>query len=295
MKTTTLAIIISILAFTFSCKETKHDDKQTKTFNIENAADNFTAFLKIRASLDTTVESVYWWTGVVYASLPEQKVVALFNFEGINVARLRRIENGYRMLTREASVYKDLKTNEIIETWANPFTNKNVAVVQVWNDPVNQSFINKGDWKVPYLLKDNMLSLYADINLFYPNPLSPELYPKATSEKMYKSTEMFNFFADYAETSKTENNSVEAFITWTRVGQWLPWMQMGETKGELIYQCRGKKLINGFAEIPQNFRNYITSKHPEYQHAPQADTTRNETSWTYFKKLVDAGLYKFAE
>lgn len=280
-----LTIIYSI---TTSCNK-----KESTKLNLDNYKDNFKAWIKVRGSLDTNQTTVYWWSGSIYAQIPNKKPELILNFEGINVAKMQKIEGGYRMLTRECGFYKDIENNKIIETWNNPYNGKNIKIVQVWNDPVNQTFMEDyGDekWSLPYQLLGNDLQIFFDVHLQYPNALDTINYKQYSAGNDYIASEMFNFFANINDVNNEELNSVPNNITWTRIGQWLPWMQMGKIPGQLIYQCRGKKL-NNYNEVPQEFREYVVSHHPEYANAPEVYVKPNETSWSYFKKQIDNKLY----
>jgi len=68
-------------------------------------------------------------------------------------------------------------------------------------------------------------------------------------------------------------------------------MQMGDKVGNLVFVCRGRKLPGGYADLPLTIREYVEAKHPEYSSAPTEFLEPNETSWTYFKKLLDSGEY----
>jgi hypothetical protein len=51
-----------------------------------------------------------------------------------------------------------------------------------------------------------------------------------------------------------------------------------------VYHCRGRKLMGGYAELPQHLQAYVDANHPEYRTAPTEITGPNETSWTYYMK-----------
>ncbi len=280
--------VIFITVFILSCNKS-----EKVKLNLEDPKDNLNAWIKIRGSLDTNKTTVYWWAGSVYAQVPNKKPQLILNFEGINVAVMKQIKGGYRMLTRECGFYKDINTNKIIETWQNPYNGKDVKVVQVWNDPVNQTFLEDyGDekWYLPYQLLGDDLQIFFDVHLQYPNVLDTANYAIYSAGNDYIASEMFNFFANINDVNNEELNSVPNTITWTRIGQWLPWMQMGKTPGQLIYQCRGEKL-NYYQDVPQAFRDYVAAQNPEYANAPEKDIKPNETSWSYFKKQIENKKY----
>ena len=77
-------------------------------------------------------------------------------------------------------------------------------------------------------------------------------------------------------------------LSWMRMSPWLPWMRMGDRPGGLVFHCRGYKLAS-YEQVPERTRAYVAANHPEYAHAPEQWTEPNESSWTYFRKLVESG------
>jgi Protein of unknown function (DUF1838) len=83
----------------------------------------------------------------------------------------------------------------------------------------------------------------------------------------------------------SELNSVtELKLSWDRIGQWLPWMKMGEQPGQLIYSATGGK-VGGFTELPPLLQAEINNRVPLYKQAPNAFIEGEDmTSWLYFQK-----------
>lgn len=73
-------------------------------------------------------------------------------------------------------------------------------------------------------------------------------------------------------------------IFWTRLGPWLPWMEMADRPGNLLYQCAGCKVMGSYAVLPEDVRAYVEQHQPIYIHALTEFARPNETAWTYFKK-----------
>ena len=85
------------------------------------------------------------WTGVVRISIfflrdfehhvrhgrsykPGEAPTVIFNVRGMNVARAKKLQNGsYDLLARELQLYLDPETNEVLHTWHNPYSDKNVT------------------------------------------------------------------------------------------------------------------------------------------------------------------------
>jgi len=252
-------------------------------------------YMRVRGDLSGK-EVVYHWTGTAYSYVPNENKKILFNFEGFNIARTVNTEGGYELLTREAAFYLDPLTGKILETWKNPFTGKTVPVVHVWNDPVNQD-LTFGPEYLPYVRKmlpstdlGDQIAFNNEIFPLYDNPLTRKEYGDFSQGDKYQSAEFFQFFVNKADLANKDLTSVPATISWTRISPWLPFMRMGDRPGNLVFVCRGRKLPGGYSELPLAIREYVEAQHPEYNSAPTEFLTPNETSWTYFKKLVDTGV-----
>ena len=60
------------------------------------------------------------------------------------------------------------------------------------------------------------------------------------------------------------------------------------TPGWVIFSGRGGKIAN-WDSMPETIRKEVAENYPIYSEPPPLDDTRpNETSWTYFKKQIDA-------
>eukprot|EP00177_Eucheuma_denticulatum_P006137 GFKZ01011194.1.p1 GENE.GFKZ01011194.1~~GFKZ01011194.1.p1 ORF type:complete len:563 (-),score=51.96 GFKZ01011194.1:196-1764(-) len=255
-----------------------------------HSEDNLRGFIKTRGSLIPGEEFVFWWVGDIYDLVDGQSSRHMFAFEGFNIGRMVRVDGGWRMLTREVGIYKDPVTGEILDTWENPETRATNKCVHVWNDPVNQQFLLRGPrgaFKVPTTMQGDDIYWHSEIFLKYKSPLTRDEYPEQAQSDTYQSTEMFQFFSKKAD-MLSDKPSADCLISWVRVGQWLPWMEMGDRPGRLVYHCRGRKLKNGYSDLSEQVRNFVAREHPEYSSAPTNYTTPNETSWTYMKKLLDA-------
>lgn len=248
------------------------------------------AFIKGRCSLDPEEEVVFWWTGNLYSFIPGQKSQRLLRIEGYNIGRCLKKDDGYQFLAREVMLYKSPADASILEQWQNPLSQETVEVVHVWNDPVNQVYAPQGPYG-PFALPvtdlgNGRVCISVDILLAYPSPLPRADYPRSSQSDLYQGAELFQFFLQRADIENADLRSIPCEVSWTRLGPWLPWMEMADRPGTLLYQCRGCKLARGYADLAPDLRAYVEVHHPEYRHAPTEFTRPNETSWTYFKKLL---------
>ena len=112
-------------------------------------------------------------------------------------------------------------------------------------------------------------------------------YPLYSQSNTYKFAELYTYFASAAELADTSRPSVSMVGANTRVGNWFPWMEMGQRRGWLLSQVRSKK-IKSVTDLPRELLDYWTKRDPAMLEAPTEVTGPNESSWSYFKKRVDA-------
>lgn len=243
--------------------------------------------IKARGSLDGN-DTVTWFNGTTWAWVPGQQQRPVFAFEGYNVARVVEAEGGFDLLTREAVFYIDLASRQPLEKFANPFNERTVEVVHIWNDPVNQQLRADGP-RGPFLLpitdcgEESVITL--DVYLTYPSPLTRAEFPENAQSDIYQAAELFQFFTKRADLEDDAVLDAPARVSWTRIAPWLPWMEMADRPGQLVYHGQGYKLPGGFGSLPAWIQDRVTASKPEFATAPAAITGPNESSWSYFKKV----------
>jgi hypothetical protein len=256
--------------------------------------DALKAMRKLQASLVDGKPAVFWFQGSVFSRMPGERDRQLFTYQAMNIRTTYPVTDpargaGHRLVSREILLYMDPQTKQVLRTWKNPWTGKDVEVVHIANDPVNQppSFAQgpRGPARFDATLRDGWGVLTAEVPLFYPNPLGGEYQEYVGGT--YHAIELFNFFFREDEVLGPGPEAPSVSVAWARVCQWLPWMEMGDRPGWLIFNGAGKK-IAGYEALPEVLRQEIEAGYPAYQTPPPADDARpNETSWTYFKTKID--------
>jgi len=262
------------------------------SLDLDDPGQNYRAFMRTRGDIAGD-EVVFYWTGDIYSFVPGEQSRHLFAADGYNIGRLEEHGNGYRLLTREVFVYRNPDTGEILEEWPNPYTGDTVGVIHVWNDPVNSYMPrSQGDWEfsMPYTdLPGGEIGWNLDILLAYPSPLPADSFPEYSGSNLYQGAELFHFFVSRDDLSDTTLTTVPCRLSWTRFGQWLPWMRMADRPGYLIYHCAGAKLPGGFEALPADLRALVADHDMDFSRAPEEYASPNQTSWTYFRRLLEAG------
>lgn len=246
----------------------------------------------IRTVGDTSGKASFTYASVVVMGMvPGEQGRKLFGLEVLGASRFLAVEGGYQRLHREVGLYTDLETGEVLGQWQNPWTEQSVDVIHIQNDPVNFPFTvaqQSGPRKIIYDDLGDMIAFHREILLRYPSPLPASQYPRHSADDWYEAAELFNSFVSKSDLADLDRTSLPEFGTWSRSGPWLPWMEMGNRPGNLLYHGRSTKLMGGIADLRPALRAYIEKHMPKYLSAPDAFEEPNETSWTYFKKVIDA-------
>lgn len=270
---------------------------EARPLDLNNPADAVRAGRKVQCSLKDGVPVVYHWSGKMFSRVPGEPDRHLFNLEGMNVRQCVTVTDpqrgtGWRMVSRELMFYLDPATGQIVRQWTNPWLNKAVETVHVANDPVNMrpQFPVRADgtpavtgWRI----QNGRVFMPTEVPLFYTNPLGGDYQEHAGNQ--YHAMEIFDFIADEKDLVDGNKDRANAAIAWVRISPWLPWMGMGGRPGLLVFNAMGQTLPDGIAGLPKVMRDEIAASYPIYTAPPPLDDARpNETSWTYFRKRVDA-------
>ncbi len=241
---------------------------------------------RIQGDLDFGKQKFGWYKGVVRSIIPNKKNQVLFGFEGFSYARL--VDNGdgtYKKLLREVGYYTDLETGEVMETYKNPFTNEEVPVVHIANDPFNYVIsayypkppnyggLNEAEAPdIPIYLPfqdtgNNSLLLQSNIDLFYPSALQPDKWPRESPGPMTRVSEMFNYVFDKEDVADNDKTALYFSGSWNRITPWLPWMLMDQAPGHIHYDCVMGCYPDESLMSPK-VRAYAEKHHPIYFDAP---------------------------
>ncbi len=261
------------------------------------------AMRKIQCSSVDEKPVFFWWKGKVFSRRQGEADTNMFNVEGMNVRHCATVDGGkqgesYKLITREILLYTDAKTGEPLKKWQNPWTDEEVDVHQVLNDPVNQPvrFSRDKDGKpYPWTQKfggevngDHWWITFP-VPLFYHNELAGG-YQKEVGG-VYHASELFNFSGDLESLVSDKTDTADSHVGWVRISDWLPWMMMSGREGSIYIHAAGRK-VDGFDGMSDVMKKYINEEAPIYKMPPPIDDEReNETSWTGYKRVVKESVY----
>ena len=271
------------------------------------AAENITltgtdAFLATQKTICGTTEQGMTRYGVfegrTYSRVPGEKDRHLFNVLGINVRHCMTMEDdvrgrGFRSFGREIMVYMDPETDEIIDTWLNPWSGEEVEVMHVANDPVNlrapmyeRNEDGEATMEVNLRHYGDVVARSSEIPLFYTNPLGGEYQPYVGGT--YHAMEIFNSFYNAEKLLDNDATSIgQSHLGWSRVAKWLPWFKMGDRAGVMVFNASGFSTFDK-DKVPERLVEILNERYPLYWEPPElGDNRPNETSWTVFKKMIE--------
>lgn len=287
--------LIETLAEPSSIAQSANQTESTVTkLNLSEPVDALQSFRKMLCSVEDGKTTYFVWQGKGFSRRPGERDRHLFNVQGMSARACVSMTSesgspGFRQVSREVMLYLDPETNEILETWENPWTDEMNTVVPVANDPVNTSpmwadetgrrlqFQTFGDADIVFLT--------TTIPLFYPNPLGGEYQLYVGGQ--YHAMEMFNFSASLSDLlADADRDLDEVAVSWSRISPWLPWMEMGDRPGELVFHAASTRLLE-WQQLPEPLKSQIEGDYALYQEPPALDDERpNQTTWTNFLEYL---------
>lgn len=251
----------------------------------------------ICGTLEEGVTRYGQWEGRVYSRVPGEKDRHLFNVVGLNTRQCDVVNDpvkgdGFKSVSKEFMLYLDPKTNEILDVWKNPWSGKENVVLHVANDPVNMRGYmyeknDKGEYARTTTLRDygELVSSASEIPLFYTNPLAGDY--QAYVGGAYHAMEIFNTFWFKKEMLDPKVKTIsQSNLSWSRVAQWLPWMEMGARPGIMVFNTTGFSTFD-LDKVWQVSKDAVADRFPGYLDPPsKKDARPNETSWTVFEKYM---------
>ena len=211
--------------------------------------------------------------GHVWAYFNEGNLEPLFSMINYNVTRWRQVEeNKYMSTMNEVALFTRFDTDEVISHWDNPYTGETVEVQQYLTGPITIETGLEGSVtdETATIKPRNMEwwavggKLYIPIRsqFRFPNPLRPEVWPKASVGPTFHWDSFIFFAADIADIEDPDLTMAPAISHYQETLNWNPWMLMGQRPGRQLSRGYGCKLQN-LDEMPSNLRASLEDYAPE--------------------------------
>lgn len=261
--------------------------------DLDDPATNFMAMLKLRADL-AEKDCFFAFPGEAWAMVDQESNRRLFKTFGVGASRIEEVEEGWRIFSREVLYYLDPDTGEILEAWKNPWLGgREVEVFHIANDPVNGVFTRQGNPVLsppyPYVAYGDDVVFQWNFYIFKPAALSRSEYPIYSSGDKDQHAELWGITGRRSEILNPDITSASCVMSWSRVADWLPWMQMGANPGTMVFHSHSMKLLGGVGDLPRYILDYTEKNFPKYLEAPKEWLGPVMTSSAgEFKKVIDS-------
>ncbi len=286
------------------------------SLDFNDPKDNLYAFGKIWAGYDEP--QIGGFHGLMYGRIGGQRMVPLFGYTGSGVMQSKIDADGNLWIRgKETGYFTDLATDNILETWDNPYTGETVEVFNFYNDNMggcltaemprfvmgsvkdDPTLMNAGTHQeqsgsVPFLLPfetygDDLLLAW-DYAHEYENPVTPQAWPKASTGPRISPSEHFTFSMSLDQMQDRSEASVRYHAGFSRVSQWWPWMRMGGSglENEVLFgRMFSHQGLPDCGDIPPKVLAYIEKHCPEYLEPPDAwPNVQPKGTWEAYAKEV---------
>ncbi len=209
----------------------------------------------VRMQMSTRSEDVPWWyTGRVYAQVGERAPEHLFNLEGTEIYWTRALADGsFAISGRTLTFFRDRDSGKMLREFENPLTGRTTGVGANRLGGQDGSSYSAAGWRfasesaadgAPHAWQVEWHRA-GDLAWFTSSRYSRR-FPQPWLESM-------TVFCDVESLLDPGQANLPSHFTSTYLSPWLPWLEMGERQGHLVWHSSGKKLAS-IDEIPDEYR-----------------------------------------
>ena len=254
-------------------------------FDWNSPTENLRMLSRMWGTIEPGEEAYLYVFGPAFGILDANNFTPLFRLESLANVRTYPLENGaFRYLANQVILFTDFKTNEVLQTWENPYTGETQEVFHYRDGPLDYT-LDPNAFPERYAMEnqdpmERSLVLdwwfrgdtaYGDAiaRTTLPNRLDPATYPRASIGPMWTTFEAYRWQALIEEMEDLSLPSVPSFRgDFQTFKPWEPWMLMGQTPGKIFSVRSTFKPNNNLDEVPDHVVRYIQDNLPEYLHAP---------------------------
>jgi hypothetical protein len=258
----------------------------SRRLDLSQPIDNVTAYLKLRASVETQ-DVYFWFTGRLDIAVPGEPVMPVINVESLILRRTERVGDlAWNVIDWEAAMYRHPETGEYLEAGAqllNPYTKRMVKPLDYREGPVRFRFTDREPriigsrdvmpntgkaFHYPWKIVAGDLYMTKASYIRAPNWLQPGDWPLESSGKELIVTSHSTLNAPLAEVENLRVNAARSHFAYTATSSWLPWMLMGQTPGLVVWAEAGRKLLS-LDEAPVEQVERLRKVHPQFFARPE--------------------------
>ncbi|MFM7396793.1 MAG: DUF1838 family protein [Gammaproteobacteria bacterium] len=254
--------------------------------DLATPAGNVTAYLKLRASLDSR-DVFMWFTGRLDLIVPGEPVRPIIDVESLILRRTEQLgPMMWNVTDWEAALYRPLGESRYLEpgeSIRNPYTGRDVTPHHYVEGPVRFRFTEREPrivgsrdilpdtgkpFSYPWRVVNDELWMTKSSYIRAPNWLSPEEFPEESSGKEVIVATHSSLRGALAEVEDPSVTTVRSDFAYTATSGWLPWMKMCGLPGMVSWAESGKKLLS-LEEAPAAQLEALRRIHPQWFARPE--------------------------
>ena len=247
-------------------------------YDLSKPEDNVDLFAKVVGSLDDRTTYLQYY-GEIFSVVPNQVQARILRLKGIAKSKWGKTgDHTFFRRNYDLGLFCDPETDEILETYQNPFTGEENRPLHYKSGPlegtVSSIRANGTPYILPWRITGDQLSLTETSYGERENYLSPHTWPKAsTGPQLYFNTSS-TYFADVNDVANPDLLSVTADHVWTFLTPFPAWMLVGDMPGFAMWRWAARKIIDSgeldpgiVAGIEQRVPNFFTDEKPWAEHS----------------------------
>lgn len=235
---------------------------------LDDTGVNLPAYIRLRADLSGAM-TLTGAPGEAWAWVPGEGAQLLFRTWTVGVSRAVALDTGWRLDHHELTWYLDARTGRILEDWENPLTGERVRVRRGLDKAASRQY-SQADGPLPWELHGEDLVFSSSEFQESPATLTRAAFPREAQHDRRQAGELRGLIGRCAEALDPALDSARCITSWSRIAQWLPFMEMGNRPGVMIQHAHLHKLMNGVAELPAPLREHAERHHPDLFAVPAA-------------------------
>ena len=260
--------------------------RRREPLDLATPAGNVTAYLKLRASLDTR-DVFMWFTGRLDLVVPGEPVRPIIDVESLILRRTERLGPlAWTVTDWEAALYRPLGEDRYLEpgeTVKNPHTGETVTPYHYTEGPVRFRFTDREPrivgsrdilpdtgkpFSYPWRVAGGQLWMTKSSYIRAPNWLAPAEFPRESSGPEIIVATHSTLSAPLADIEDPALPLVRSDFAYSASSGWLPWMRMGGVAGHVAWAESGRKLAT-LDEAPTAQLAMLRRVHPRWFARPE--------------------------
>lgn len=246
--------------------------------DLSRPGDNLTTWMKMRGSLESQ-DVYFWFTGGLDVAIPGEPIRPFVNVESLILRRTQRMGAGIFHITDwEASFYRHPETGEVVDELRNPVTGKVVRPLHYREGPVTFEYSAQrqprlvglptpfAEKKEPFhqpwrIVGDTLWMTKASYVSGRPQWLDIKEFPDETPATPMTVAAVAVMESRLSAVLDPVLASVPVSYSYQATSDWLPWMQLGQRPGFVVWHENGKKLFS-LNELPEDSLAVLKRLHP---------------------------------